>query len=262
MKYGLLGTNIKHSLSHLLHPLIAKVNGYDVDYELIDIDETELEKYLNLLRAGVYQGYNITTPFKQKVIPYLDYVDSNVERLGACNTVMVENNKLYGYNTDHYGFLKTVEDNHLTPTDAYILGSGGAARIVFDVLKEKGFKVTTVSREAKIDDYFGKMIDYHTFYQIKEIPLLINATPVGAYPKFGNPLKKSDQRFDYVIDLIYNPPVTEIMQLGKRHINGMEMLVYQGILTQSIWQKKTLKTDQKSVDTLKGAIYEHIRKSI
>lgn len=259
MKYGLIGKHISHSLSNKLHPLIARMNDYDVSYDLIDIDTSSLKDYVDLLKKGIYQGYNITTPYKQTIIPFLDVVSEEVSRIGACNTVMVKEGKLYGYNTDHYGFLKTIETHNIPRSDAYILGTGGAARICYDVLVRKGFNVFVVSRTPRVDDYFKTMLSYEDFYRIKEIPLLVNATPVGAYPSTLSPIKDTNQAIHTVIDLLYNPKVTTIMKRGKESINGMEMLIYQGILSQSIWQNKTLKEDLESINYLKGALYEHIR---
>ena len=259
MKYGLLGTNISHSLSNKLHPLIASLNNYDVDYDIIDIKKDALKQYVDYLKEGKYQGYNVTTPFKQAIIPYLDVLSDEVKRLKACNTVMVKKGKLYGYNTDHYGFLKTIENNQITPTDAYVLGTGGAAAIVYDVLVKKGFNVFVVTRDKAKETPFKQLLSYDAFNQIKHMPLLVNATPVGAYPYFGSPIKGDNQTIDVVIDLIYNPKVTEVMRLAKKSINGLEMLIYQGILTQSIWQEKLLKEDDETIKHIKGALYEFIR---
>lgn len=259
MTYGLLGKHISHSISDKLHPLIAQLNNYDVSYTLLDIDASALQSYVDYLKQGKYQGYNVTTPYKQAIIPYLDVVSEEVKRVGACNMVMVKAGKLYGYNTDHYGFLKTIENHQISKSDAYILGTGGAARIVYDVLVHKGFNVYVVSRNKREDAYFKNMLSYESFYQIQEIPLLINATPVGAYPSTLSPIKETNQHIHTVIDLIYNPATTAVMKRGEVQINGMEMLIYQGILSQSIWQNKPLKEDQATIDVMKGVLYEYIR---
>ncbi len=259
MKYGLLGHNISYSLSKKLHEEIAKLNNFEIDYEIIDIEEKDLKTYVNYLKNGKYNGYNVTTPFKQKIIKYLDVLSEEVKMLKSCNTVMVKDGLLYGYNTDYYGFLKTIESNNIKPNNTYILGTGGAAKTVYKCLTLKGFDCTIVSRRKEKDDYFKKIILYDDFYKVTHVPILINATPVGTTPNLGSPLSEVNQTFDLVVDLIYNPLITELMSRGKRSINGLTMLIYQAIKTEELWQNKQLKKDEKSINYLKGVLYECIR---
>ncbi|MGI6360469.1 MAG: shikimate dehydrogenase family protein [Acholeplasmatales bacterium] len=259
MKYGLLGTNISYSLSKKLHKEIAKLNDFEINYEIIDIKEEDLKTYINYLRDGKYKGYNVTIPFKQKIIKYLDVLSPEVKKLGACNMVMVKNGLLYGYNTDYYGFSKTIISDNIKPNTAYILGTGGAARTAYSYLCENGFDCVVVSRVGEEDDFFKKLIYYEDFYKLEHIPILVNATPVGTSPNFGSPLKVVNQTFDLVIDLIYNPLKTELMNQGKKSVNGIVMLIYQAIKTEELWHDKKLKEDKESINYLKGVLYECIR---
>lgn len=259
MKYGLLGTNISYSLSKKLHKEIAKLNDFEIDYEIIDVKEKDLKTYVSYLYEGKYRGYNVTIPFKQKIIKYLDILSPEVKTLGACNMVTIKDGLLYGYNTDYYGFSKTILSNNVKPNTAYILGTGGAARTAYNYLISNGFDCIVVSRLGEEDEFFKKLIYYEDFYKIEHVPILINATPVGTSPNFGSPLKKGNQTFDLVIDLIYNPLTTELMNRGKKGINGITMLIYQAIKTEELWQNKKMKEDKKSIDYLKGALYECIR---
>ncbi|NMA05623.1 MAG: shikimate dehydrogenase [Acholeplasmataceae bacterium] len=259
MKYGLLGSNISYSLSKKLHENIAKLNGFKINYEIIDIKEESLKTYINYLYEGKYKGYNVTIPFKQKIIKYLDILSPEVKMIGSCNTIVVRDGLLYGYNTDYYGFKKTIEINDIKPNTTYILGTGGAARTAYSYLCENGFDCFIVSRINEEDKFFKKLIYYEDFYKINHVPILINATPVGTTPNFGSPLKSVKQTFDLVFDLIYNPLTTELMSRGKRSINGVTMLIYQAIKAEEIWQDKKLKEDKKSINYLRSVLYEQIR---
>lgn len=239
-KYGLIGKDISYSLSPKLHNLIAQKYAYKLNYELIDIAERDIVKYLKLLKNKEYDGFNITIPYKEKIIKYLDLITDKALKIGAVNTVYLnEEGLIVGDNTDYYGFLKLLEANNVLKDlkIAYILGSGGAAKTAFHVLNDKKIETVVVSRNKSEIKGFKKAINYQEFKEIKEVDLLINCTPVGSILTKGVPIIKNNQVIKTVIDLIYNPLKTELMNLAIKSSNGLLMLIYQALESQNIWQK-------------------------
>ncbi len=267
MKYGLIGENISYSLSPKLHNLIAFKSGYSINYEIIDIKEEELSIYIELLKEGIYEGFNITIPYKEKVIQYLDKLTEQAKNIGAVNTVFLNDDGLVvGDNTDYYGFSKLLENNNILNNkikDAYILGSGGAAKTVYHVLTKHNINCIIVSRNKRHVKGFPHVISYEDLEKIKHIELLINCTPVGTHPKGGMPIKFVNQVFDVIIDLIYNPLRTDLMRLSSKSINGLEMLIYQAIESQKIMRKAfydVVKDDDKTIKFLKEALLDEFNR--
>ncbi|NLN51107.1 MAG: shikimate dehydrogenase [Acholeplasmataceae bacterium] len=255
--YGLLGRNISHSFSHKLHNLIAFKNNFTINYEILDITEKMLPNYLLSLKMGEYAGFNVTTPYKEKVIKYLDGLTPEAKAIGSVNTIVYKENKFIGHNTDYYGFVKLLKNNKIRQKKikkAYILGTGGAAKTVYYALLENNIDCVVVSRNKAQKLPFEEVISYDEFSQIKEVELLINATPVGSYPKFGSPIKFYNQTFKIIIDLIYNPLKTELMRHSIVSINGLDMLIYQAIEAQNYFNNQRLKEDIKTIRFIKGAI--------
>lgn len=265
-KLGLIGKNISYSLSPKLHNLIAGSSNFKIMYEIIDVDESELKRYLNLFKEGVYSGFNVTIPYKEKIVDYLDEITSRAKNIGSVNTVYVdEHNRLIGDNTDYYGFKYLLENNNILEDDfkkAYILGKGGAAKTVFYVLKELGYECINVSRNKYKKEIFDEVISYEDFKLIKEVDLLINCTPVGTHPNYESPIKEANQSIKVIIDLIYNPLQTKLMNQGERSINGIDMLIYQAIVAQKIFVKENkdvnfeyeIKEDKETIEKIKEAL--------
>ena len=259
-KYGLIGKKISYSMSPKLHHLIGKRLGCELVYELMDIDEEEIIKYLNLLKEKKYQGFNVTIPYKEKVIKYLDVVTISANKIRAVNTIYLNDEGLIvGDNTDYYGFLKLVERNNVLADvqRAYVLGTGGSAKTVFHVLNDKNIEVINVSRNKKDKKGFKDVISYEEIKEVKEIDLLINCTPIGNILNEGIPIKKSNQKINKIIDLTYNPLTTKLMSLAEKSYNGLEMLIFQGIKSQSIWNKKKI-DDEKLFKLIKEAFEDEL----
>lgn len=261
-KYGLIGKNISYSLSPKLHNLIAYHSNFQITYDIIDIDENELKVYLNKIKDGIYNGYNVTIPYKEVVVGYLDEITNKAKSIGSVNTIYVKDNKLIGDNTDYDGFNKLLINNKVLKEDInsiYILGTGGAAKTVFYVLKEQGYKPVNVTRDVNVKGVFDELISYEDFTKIKEIDLLINCTPVGTYPNYVSPIKEADQVFNIIIDLIYNPLETKLMKQGKRSINGLDMLIYQAVEAEKIFNVDNgysyqIKEDEEVIKSIKEAL--------
>lgn len=238
-RYGLLGKNISYSFSQGYFTQKFKDLGLnDHSYENFDLQEiTELEQVLS---QNQLKGLNVTIPYKEKVIPYLDEMDAQAEKIGAVNTIKFTKQGLKGFNTDAHGFKKSLE-SFLKPhhTKALILGTGGASKAVRYVLDELGITNTFVSRTKKegqlsYGELGGNILEEYT--------LIINCTPLGTHPNVEN---KPDLPYQFIgndhllYDLIYNPEKTTFLALGEANgaaiCNGLKMLQYQAEKAWEIW---------------------------
>ena len=219
MKCGLLGRKLSHSYSPAIHSLLG-------DYEYL-LYEKELEELEDFLRNGDFHGLNVTTPYKQAVIPYLDELTPTAKELGAVNTILRQNGKLLGHNTDYLGFHSMVAKSGLSPAGkkCLVLGSGGASRVAVSVLREYDANVTVISRSGANN--------YSNLQQHHDASIIVNTTPVGMYPKTGDSPVNLDQfhQLEGVLDLIYNPARTQLLMDAEKQgivaTNGLWMLVTQ-----------------------------------
>ena len=231
MKYGLIGEKLGHSFSKEIHEGLC---GYQ--YELCPLPPEELAGFLQ--KRG-FAGINVTIPYKQAVMPYLDSIDEKALAIGSVNTIVHRKGKLYGYNTDYDGFRETLIANRIDPKGkaALILGNGGVCRTVRVVLEEMGAsRVWVASRRGS-----PGTVSYEEACQKKEISIVVNATPVGMYPETGKqPVDLSlFPALEAAVDLIYNPLRTRFLQqaaeLGAVTANGMLMLVAQAARAASLF---------------------------
>ena len=219
MKFGLLGRKLGHSYSPMIFDLMG---GYRYD-----LFEREPDCIADLLRKGDFDGLNVTIPYKKEVLPYLDELDPLALRLGAVNTIVKKNGKLFGYNSDYYGFLSLVQRTRIEPPNkkVLVLGSGGASVPVRAVLEDLGAHVVIVSRSGE-NNY--ENLDRH-----RDAALIVNTTPVGMYPHNGSaPLSlEGFTALEGVLDLIYNPARTQLLMECEKYgipgFNGLWMLVAQ-----------------------------------
>lgn len=236
--FGLLGKNISYSFSR--DYFLNKFTAENLQYKYINFDLENLSTLKSLLKRKDISGMNVTIPYKQEVIPFLDELDPVAKVIGAVNTIVFKDNKCLGYNTDHVGFQNTLI-NHLKPqhNKALVLGTGGASKAVSYVLEKLKIQEIKVSRSE------GK--DRKAYHQLsvkdyKEHTLLINCTPLGTYPNTDAypPIDYRQINSEHLLyDLIYNPEVTAFMQMGKDKgatvLNGYQMLVEQAEASWSLW---------------------------
>lgn len=226
MKYGLIGEKLGHSFSKEVHNKL-----FDYDYELKEIPQNELDLFL---KQRAFKAINVTIPYKEKVIPYLDFVSDIAKEIGAVNTVVNKNGKLYGYNTDFWGLKSLIQKNgiSLKGKNVLILGSGGTSKTAFAVANSLGAKeVLRVSRNKK-DGFitYEDTLKNHTDTQI-----LINTTPCGMYPNIdASPLDiKCLDNLEGVVDAIYNPLrsklVCDAQKRGIKAVGGLYMLISQAV---------------------------------
>ena len=224
MKYGLIGKKLGHSFSKPIHESLAPY-----EYEIKEIPEDELDFFM---KKKEFYGINVTIPYKQKVIPHLDFIDETAKVIGAVNTVVNIDGRLYGYNTDFGGMKMLIEKQGFdyTGKKVLILGSGGTAKTAYAVAKALGAeKIVTVSRQGEVN--------YENVYCLHgDASFIINTTPCGMYP--DNETKAIDVlRFPHlegVTDVVYNPIKTPLcIECEKANIKaqgGLYMLVAQAVL--------------------------------
>lgn len=230
MKFCLIGEKLSHSYSKEIHNLCG------LDYSLKEIVRCGVQDFV---QNSSFQGFNVTIPYKKDVVPFLDEVSKEVIEMGAVNTVLNKNGKLLGFNTDVAGIEYTLKRKgvNLSGKRVLILGTGGASKAVEYVCKKQGANYFFVSRNGEVN--------YQNCYDIKEVNVIVNATPVGMYPLVDQTpidLSKFDS-LQFVFDLIYNPQKTLLIkQAEKLNIvssNGLPMLVEQALCAQDIWLSKT-----------------------
>ena len=246
MKYGLIGERLGHSFSKDIHERL----GYD--YELCEISPDKLERFM---KKGDFLGINVTMPYKASVIPYLDHVDEPAQKIGAVNTVVNRDGKLYGYNTDYYGMKALFDHAGIDPEGrkAAILGSGATSRTAKALLTSLGAReINVISRSHGItyDELYAKHSDTE---------IIVNTTPVGMFPDvFSSPIDPTAfKSLVGVIDAVYNPLNTDLIcKAKKRGINaesGLYMLVAQAIFASELF------LDTKYPSYMLDVIYEGIK---
>ena len=246
MKYGLIGEKLGHSFSKEIHERL----GYD--YELCEVAPEALEGFM---KAKNFEGINVTMPYKQAVIPYLDEIDEAASEIGAVNTIVNRDGKLYGYNTDFYGMERLFEHAEVDPygKKVAVLGSGGTSKTATAVLRSLGAsEIIRVSRSGEVS--YNDLYESHS-----DVEIIVNTTPVGMFPNIsGKPVEIN--RFDRlsgVIDAVYNPlNTTMVIEAKEREIPaeaGLYMLVAQAIRASELF----LNTRYPSYMT--NVIYDGIR---
>ena len=240
-KYGLLGKDLSHSFSKSFFTKKFEKEKRKATYHNFELEQVELFPELLAQTEGL-KGLNVTIPYKEAIIPYLDKMDKEAAKIGAVNTIKFrKDGKLMGYNTDHYGFARALADLFpIKEKTALILGSGGASRAIRYVLDAMEFDYEIVSREASEDT-----IDYDSITReiMEKHLLIVNCTPLGTSPNVDDCPHIPYQYIgtDHVLfDLIYNPSETEFMKRGfvkgARVSNGLKMLEYQAKKAWKIWK--------------------------
>jgi shikimate dehydrogenase len=240
-KYGLIGRNIGYSFSKAFFSTKFEQEKRKDTYHNFDIQEISKLTEIATKESGI-KGLNVTQPYKESVIPLLDRVDKEAKKIGAVNTIKIlKDGRLAGYNTDHYGFAKSLANFlPIAEKTALVLGSGGAAKAICYVLEAMDFKFSVVSRiktegQLTYNELNQEIIEQHC--------LIINCTPVGTFPDVQN---CPDIPYQFItnkhllFDLIYNPRETEFLKRGfakgARVSNGLKMLEFQAKKAWAIWK--------------------------
>ncbi len=245
--YGLIGEKLGHSLSQPIHEAIFREMGVDADYRIIEIPKGDFIPRTTELFSSL-DGFNITIPYKQDVMPLLDMIDPAAAEIGAVNTVLCAEKK--GFNTDAAGFMGMLRHYGIDPTRAecsYILGSGGTSKTVRACLKMMGAgSVTVVSRHPEQADE----ISYADFYEVfpQTGGTIVNASSAGMWPRKDEDNicaihpSRVDEMMRYAVgvaDVVYNPPHTFLTQAAERAgvpwCTGLYMLVAQAVEAEKLW---------------------------
>ena len=246
-KYGLIGYPLKHSFS--ISYFNEKFQSENIDAEYVNFEIPRIEDFMEVVEENPnLRGLNVTIPYKEQVIPYLDELDKDTAKIGAVNVIKIipqgkGDVKLVGYNSDTIGFTRSIEpllqSHHVK---ALILGTGGASKAVFHGLANLGIEATFVSRTKKSND----ILTYQELTPeiMQEHTVIVNTTPLGMYPNVDAcPDIPYDQLTPnhLLYDLLYNPHETLFtttgMERGATVKNGLEMLLLQAFVSWEIWNK-------------------------
>ena len=243
-KYGLIGHPLSHSFSQrYFSEKFKSENIRDSIFSNYDIPHiNQIKDLLNNNKELI--GLSVTIPHKQSILPFLDYSDKAVLEIGACNSVRISENKLYGYNTDQAGFQKSLQSKLLPHyKKGLILGTGGSSKAVAYVLKKMGIAYYFVSRRSSDST---NIIKYSSLTNelINDHKLIINCTPVGMFPNIQDcpeiPYEFITPKH-FLFDLTYNPEETLFLKKGKDKgaviKNGYDMLIYQAEASWQIWNE-------------------------
>ena len=232
MQFGLIGKTLSHSYSAEIHKSIG-----DYRYELLELSENQLADFL---KKRDFSGINVTIPYKEAVIPYLDEISESAKAIGAVNTIVNKNGRLFGYNTDFAGMKALLEFNKISVSGkkAAILGTGGTSKTAFAVLKCLGAeKIIFVSRTKKENTVtFSEFYEEHANTEV-----IVNTTPVGMFPNVENTPVLLDKfsRLCAVVDVIYNPLRTKLLLDAKKRgiavAGGLYMLAAQAVYASALF---------------------------
>lgn len=243
-KFAVIGYPLTHSLSPLLHNSVFKKLRKNCMYSAVEIKPGELEKKVDYLKKN-YSGFNVTIPHKIAILGYMGQTDDDAKKIGAVNTVLVENGKLMGYNTDAPALREALGNPH--GKKILVLGAGGAARAAaFALSKRNSIRIynRTKERAEELAKETGGSAVERIGDAIKDCDILLNTTSVGMHPNTGeSPASTKDlmnaKKNLVVCDIVYNPIKTKLLaiaeQLGYRTISGVEMFVRQAALSEKIW---------------------------
>ena len=237
MKYGLIAEKVSHSFSAEIH---NKLFGYE--YELKSVSKDDFDAFM---RHKDFSGINVTIPYKQQVIPYLDNIHEMAKEIGAVNTVVNRDGKLYGYNTDVMGMIALIKRNgiELKGKKVLVLGGGGTSKTAYYVAKQLNCdSVYRVSRTGK-----DNCITYeNALNEHIDAEVIINTTPVGMYPEIGvSPIDIACfKNLCAVVDVVYNPLRTKLVcdaiSRGIKAVGGLYMLVAQAAFAAELFIGKTV----------------------
>lgn len=254
-QFGLIGYPIKHSLSPWIHGEFLQRTNLKGSYEVIEINPNDsFAEKMETLKTSDLNGFNITVPYKEKIIPYLDEINEQAEKIGAVNTVLCKNGKWIGYNTDGIGYVRSLENKFPQLKEdrskrVLLLGAGGAAKGIFHALIHSGYNQITIANrsldKAEKLTAGNKNSEVLTLEEAEEkvsqYDLIIQTSSVGMKPNqeqsiiFMSTLKENA----IVSDIVYQPLMTQILKQANKlgaHIHfGHTMLLYQAQYAFEIW---------------------------
>ena len=248
---ALIGDPVAHSVSPAIHNAAFKALGLNYVYLSFQVPPSALGDAITVVRGLGFRGANITIPHKTTVLPLLDFIDPAAKRIGAVNTIVNDEGKLTGYNTDAPGFLAALRRGSFQPKGekAVVLGAGGAARAIVFALREAGATVNIVNRSPEAGKFLASESGTSAFEMnraglrsaLAGASIVVNATSVGMSPNDeATPLPAHHLRPGLVVfDTVYRPKLTRLLKEAKAAdcsvISGLEMLIEQGALAFELW---------------------------
>ena len=278
MSTGIIGSPIKHSLSPVIHKYWMKAHGIESDYKIYEPKKQDLASFLKNMKKNSIKGLNVTIPYKRDVMDYLDIIDKDALALGAVNTIKLKNNKLFGYNTDAFGFMQHL--NMKAPNwkekkgVIVIVGAGGASRaVIWSFLREKKMDIIIINRNKK--RALSLIADMKFFFPTSNIgfsdnpqkailnsSLLVNCSSLGMKGQDELELDISIMNKQSIVyDIVYNPLRTKLLykaeELKFKTIDGLGMLLNQGAPAFKMWHDVEVKVTEelrnKVIENLGGS---------
>ena len=246
-QFAVIGDPIEHSLSPDLHNYVYKLLSINALYKKKKVFHSELSNIMDDIRSGELNGVNVTIPHKENIIEYLDEINPRAKTIGAVNVVHKNGDKLFGNNTDWFGFTSALKKNgiEVIGKEVIVLGAGGTSKSILFALKQSGVKKIvllnrTVQKAEKLQDdfVFPYSLD-DSVQKIKNDSIIINTTPIGMQNEqcpIDLGLLHENQT---LIDVIYTPIETALLKFGRKigakTLNGLDMFIYQGLTSMNLW---------------------------
>lgn len=264
---GLIGNPVRHSVSPLIHNQLSKMLDINMAYVTFPVEDDNVEAAVKGAFALDILGMNVTVPHKQRVIPFLSDTDPIAKAIGAVNTLVREKDGYKGYNTDITGFYRSLEEEHIAVRgeNIILLGAGGASRaIAFLLGRENAAKVYLLNRSADKAEHIAEAVNAYfkrdiivpmALTEYKRLPkeryLGIQTTSVGLHPNDGDVVIDDADFYNQIhtgVDIIYNPYETrfmkEVKKAGGKAVNGMKMLLWQGVAAYELWNGVSVSKEQ------------------
>ena len=267
-RFAVLGQSLPHTWSPYIYNSLFDAAGLDAIYLPVTVPPERLGSVTDVFRS-CFSGFNVTIPYKEKILPFLDDVDEAARVCGAVNTVEIRNGRMIGHITDGLGMLRAIEEKGVEThqADVLILGGGGAARVAGYAFLSRGGRVTFAVRDTQKGDALAHALaktQQDGLRRLSVRPLadcaeahdiLINCTPVGMYPHVDACPVSADviARCRAVFDAVYNPRETRLLALARQNglptIEGLGMLFYQAVEAQKFWfgDRVASKTEQSRI---------------
>ena len=253
-RFAVLGQSLPHTWSPYIHNSLFDAAGLDAVYLPVTVPPERLGSVTDVFRS-CFSGFNVTIPYKEKILPFLDDVDEAARVCGAVNTVEIRNGRMIGHITDGLGMLRAIEERGVEThqADVLILGGGGAARVAGYAFLSRGGRVTFAVRDTQKGNALAHALAQTQQDGLRRLSvrpladcaeahdILINCTPVGMYPHVDACPVSADAiaRCRAVFDAVYNPRETRLLALARQNglpaIEGLGMLFYQAVEAQKFW---------------------------
>tara|TARA_Y100001970_G_C14246733_1_gene868869 strand:+ start:3131 stop:3946 length:816 start_codon:yes stop_codon:yes gene_type:complete len=267
--FAVIGNPIEHSMSPILHNWIFKKLMIKAQYSKILVELNNLPRILENIRNSKLHGINVTIPYKEQIINFIDDINPRAKEIGSINCIMYSQGKLVGNNTDWFGFSKALINNKISiqNRDVIVLGAGGTAKSIIYASKQLGarsIKIAnrTLDNAKRLEDNFVKIYSLDRLDEIiQENSIIINTTSVGMNKEnllFNLNLITQNQT---LIDVIYNPVATPLIKqgeiIGAKTLNGLDMFIFQGFASLDLWFGEDI-SNQVNFTEIKTYLEKHI----